>query len=170
MANLFYVDENGTIKTIANIDSPAFIGEPSTNSLDNYNNRDIINIEDATKYIDNIVRDYNISILIYANSNVLNGLAKKEKYMVSIYGKFNPGSGNTYNLGPVTITDSDNRILKTTGNMVKNLVNPNMPITQSATLILDKVPEDEIIYGFVNYNTETNAGINATYMVALRLS
>ncbi len=170
MANLYYVDENGSIKTIANVDSPSFINEPRTNSLEVYNNKDILNIEDATKYIDRIISEFNLSRLIYSNSNILSGLAKKEKYLVSIYGKLNPGNNNTYNLGPVAITNSSNVVLKTSGIMIKNLNNPMMPITQNAAIIIDKAPDDGIIYGYVNFNTETGSGVDATCMVATRLS
>lgn len=170
MANLYYVDEDGSIKTIANTDSPNFIGEPTTTSNDTHVERGILNVADAIKYIDSVVEEFNESKLLYANSSTLSGLIKGRKYMVSITGKFNPGNNNTYNLGPVAIRDSSNRVLKTSAGMINNLVNPKNPIHQSAVLILDKAPDDGKIFGLINYNIDTATGTNATYIMALRLS
>lgn len=170
MANLFYVDEDGTIKTVANIDSPSFIGSPSTVSHENHNNRDIINVSDAMQYINTVIDEFNLTRFVYGNTGTLSGLAPGKKYMISVYGRFNPGTDNTYNVGPIAIIDSSNRILKTTGTTVKNLVNPKCPVSQNAILIVNKVPNDGKVIGLVNFNTDTATGIEASYMTAIRLS
>lgn len=170
MANLFYVDEDGTIKTIANTDSPSLIGNTNTASVENLNNRDIMNVADTIQYIDSIITDFNRTRFIYGNTGILSGLEPGKKYMVSVYGRFNPGLSNTYNLGPIAIIDSNNRILKTTGTVIKNLVSPKSPITQDAILIVNKVPSDGKIFGFVNFDTDTLTGTEASYMTAIRLS
>ena len=170
MANLFYVDEDGTIKTVANTDSPSFIGKPTTVSLETHNNRDIMNVADTIRYIDSIISNFNTTRFIYGNNGTLSGLAPGKKYMVSVYGRFTPGNNETYNLGPVAIIDSSNKILKTTGNTVKNLVNPMCPINQNAILIVNKVPNDGKIIGLVNFDADTLTGIEASYMTAIRLS
>ena len=90
MANLFYVDEDGTIKTVANTDSPSFIGTPNTSSVENHNNRDIVNVYDTIEYIDSIISGFNLTRFIYGNISTLSGLEPGKKYMVSVYGRFNP--------------------------------------------------------------------------------
>ena len=170
MANLFYVDDDGTIKTVANTDSPSFIGTPNTSSVENHNNRDIVNVYDTTEYIDSIISGFNLTRFIYGNISTLSGLEPGKKYMVSVYGRFNPGNNDTYNLGPVAIVDSNNRILNTTGSMLRNLINPKYPITQNATLIINKVPNDGKITGLINFNTDNSTGVKASYMTAIRLS
>ena len=172
MANLYYVDEDGSIKTIANIDSPSFLGKPTTVSLENHNDRDIMNIEDAIKYIDKRINEFNQSIIIEGefNSNQITGLIPNKKYMITVTGKFNPGTSDTYTLGPVVIRDSFNKVLKSSGNAIKNLVNPKCIISQSATIILSKAPADGKIFGLLNYDFDNDSGTNANYILALRLS
>ena len=171
MASLFYIDEDGTLKTVANTSSPIFVGEPCTNSIDEFNDRDILNVNDATRYIDSVIGDFNISRLVFSNSNKLENLIEGKKYMISVYGKFNPGlNSDTYNIGPVVLRDSNNRILKASGTIVKNLVNPKCIVPQDATLILDEAPEDGIVFGLIDFNTDDGTGVYATSMVAIRLS
>lgn len=170
MANLFYVDEDGTIKTVANTNSPSFIGNPTTVSRETHTGRGIINVADAIQYIDSIINEFNLTRLVYDNSGTLSGLAPGKKYMVSVYGRFSPGNNSTYNLGSIAIKDSSNRVLKTTGNTVKNLTNPMCPVTQNAILIVNKVPSDGKVFGFVNFDDDTSTGIEASYMTAVRLS
>ena len=170
MPNLHYIDEDGSLKTIANTDSPNFTGEPTIVSKETHVERGVLNVIDAVKYIDSVIADFNETRFIFANSNKLTGLVKGKKYAVTVYGKFSPGSNDTYNLGPVAVRDVNDRVLKTSGNMVNNLVNPKNPINQNAVLIVDKVPDNGEVYGLVNYNTNTNTGTNATYMIAIRLS
>jgi len=170
MANLYFSDEDSTIKTLANVNSPEFIGTPSTVSRTNHAEKSIVNVEDALKYIDTELATFGNSVIIKAESNRLTGLIKGKKYVVSVYGKFNSGTTDTFYIGPVTIRNSSGVVLKTSGTIVKNLLNPKCMVPQSATLIIDKVPDDGILYGLVNYNTETNTGINASYMMAVRLS
>ena len=172
MANLYYVDEDGSLKTIANTDSPSFLGKPTTVSLESHNDRDIMNVEDAIKYIDEKVSEFNQTRIVEgeSNSNQLTGLIPNKKYMVTVTGKFNTGTSDTYTLGPVVLRDSSNRILKSSGNAVKNLNNPKCVVSQSATVILTKAPADGKIFGLVNYDFDNSSGTNANYILALRLS
>ena len=170
MANLYFKDEDGTIKTIANIDSPIFTGVPTLESRDNFHDRDILNVEDAIRYIDNAVSNFNDSRLISVNSNTMTGLIGGKKYLISVYGEFSTGDSNTYSIGPVVIKNNDNEVLKASGTIVKNVLNPKCVIPQSATLILDSAPSDGTIIGLLNYNHDTDIGIEASYMTAIRLS
>ena len=90
--------------------------------------------------------------------------------MISIYGTFNSGTANTYNIGTIAIKDSNGNVLNTSGNLVKNQKNPKMIIPQSAVLIINNIPEDGKVFGYVNYNSESNTATNASYMLAVRLS
>ena len=170
MATLYYVDEDNSIKAIANTNSPYFVGEPCTNNRNVLNDRDILNVEDAVNYIDTELEEFNRTRFVYANTNRLTGLVKGKKYAVSVYGKFNTGNSDTYSVGPVVLRSSSNNILKSSGVMINNLVNPKCMISQNATLILDEAPDDGVVNGFVNYNTDSGSGTDATYMVAIRLS
>ena len=169
MANLFYTDtESGDIKTLANTDSPEFIGTPTKKTRTTHIDREIINVSEAVSYIDGVVASFNTSRVVSGETYRLNGLAAGKKYLVSVYGKFNSGTSDTYTIGPVVVTDSSGHVLKSSGSIVKNLSNPKCMIPQSASLIIDKVPDNGIIIGLVDF--VDNTGTNASYMMAIRLS
>lgn len=177
MANLYFVDEDKkSVKTIANTDSPVFIGEPKTNSRSTLNDRDILNVSDAVKYIDQQMEGFNetriVAKMFNGTLSRLTGLIKGKKYMVSVSGEFKVGNytSDYYDINPVTITDSSFNVLKASGETVSNVVYTKMVVPQSATLIIDKIPDNGIIYGFLNYDAANHTGTYATYMVAVRLS
>ena len=170
MANLFYKDEDDSIKTIANTVSPSFTGDPKTASISIPMDRDILNVRDVLNYIDATATDFNRTKLITSTSNKLTGLIKGKRYMITVHGKFSTGSNDTYTIGSVAILNSNNSVLKSTGKSTKNLVNPKSVIDQEAVLILDKAPSDGVVFGCVNYKEDDGSYIQASVMTALRLS
>ena len=171
MSSLFYMDsESNSIKELANTDSPSFINEPLVAKKSTLENKSVLNVKEVVEYVDSIVAEYDATRFFSSNNNTLQGLTVGATYMISVYGTFNSGTADTYNLGPVALKDNSGNILKTSGNLVKNQKNPKMIIPQSAVLIVSNVPEDGKILGYVNYNNETNTSTNASYMLAVRLS
>lgn len=165
--NLYYYD-NGTIKQLANLDSPAFTGTPKTDTVDGTNDFQLVNLEFLKTFINKQIEKTTIEST-YTHGEVIKDLVAGADYMVSIYGlnTMTSISGNKL-IGYPVILNSNGEILGYAGRAT-TIDWPDGYFPQSATIRIT-APIDGYCYGFISYGSSGNPNISASYMSAIRLN
>ena len=168
MAKNLYYNDNGTIRQLANLDSPAFTGTPKTDTVDGTNDFQLVNLEFLKTFINKQI-EKTIIESTYTKGEVLKDLVAGSDYMISIYG-LNTMTSVTGNkiIGYPVILSSTGEILGYSGR-AGTIDWPDGYFPQSSTIRVT-VPVDGYCYGFISYGSSGNANIPASYMSAIRLN
>lgn len=168
MAKNLYYNDNGTIKQLANLDSPAFTGTPKTNTVNGNNDFQLVNLEFLKKFINQQI-EKTIIESTFTHDEVLKDLVAGADYMISIYGLNTMTSVTGQKLiGYPAILSSSGEVLGYAGR-AGNIDWPDGYFPQSATIRIT-APIDGYCYGFISYGSSGNPNIPATYMSAIRLN
>ncbi len=168
MAKNLYYNDNGSIKQLAILDSPAFTGTASSVTVDGTNDFQLVNYEFLKKFINEQIEKTVIEST-YSHNGVLKDLVAGADYMVSIYGlnTMTNISGNAL-LGYPAILGSNHEILGYSGRA--GTINwPDGYFPQSSTIRIT-APIDGYCYGYISYGSSGNEPVPATYMSAIRLN
>ena len=168
MANIICFYDESTIQTLANNDSPNFVGIPTTYKTATTDPM-MITTKQADDYMNEALEEFLSTRTLTSTNGTLSGLAPDKKYLVCIYGLNNAVQNSVIGtMGYVAVTDSTgNEVLASTDEGPINIPYPKGFFPQSAKLILDKAPENGIIKGYINYGASK---ILASYIFALRLN
>jgi hypothetical protein len=168
MANIVCFYDESTIQTLANNDSPEFVGVPTT-SKNASTDPMMITTKQADDYMKQALEDFLNTRTKTSTNGTITGLSPNKRYLVCIYGLVNTVQNSAIGkIGYVAVTDSTgNNVLAYTDKDAINIPYPKGFFPQSANIIVEKVPENGTIKGYVNYGASK---IAASYMFALRLS
>ena len=168
MANTICFYDDTTIQTLADNDSPNFIGTPSTSKVATTDPM-MINVKQADEYMNQALEEFLNTRTVTSTNGTLSGLAAGKRYLVCVYGLnnavVNSGIGT---IGYVAVTKSDGTtVLAATDSSPINIPYPKGFFPQSANIIVDNIPENGIIKGYINFGASKK---EASYMFALRLN
>lgn len=168
MANIICFYDETTIQTLANNDSPDFIGIPTTAKTATTDSM-MITTKQADDYMNEALEEFLNTRTLTSTTGTLSGLAPGKRYLICIYGLNNTVQNSVIGtMGYVAVTDSTgNNVLASTDEGPINVPYPKGFFPQSANLIVESIPENGIIKGYVNYGASK---ILASYMFSLRLN
>lgn len=168
MANIVCFYDETTIQTLANNDSPDFIGTPTTSKTATTDPM-MITTKQADTYMNEVLEEFLNTRTVTSTNGILSGLAPFKKYLICVYGLNNAVQNSSVGtMGYIAITDSteDNVLAYTDKNPI-SIPYPKGFFPQSANIIVDSIPENGIVKGYINYGASK---ILASYMFALRLN
>lgn len=168
MANIICFYDETTIQTLANNDSPDFIGTPTTSKTATTDPM-MITTKQADEFMNQSLEDFLGTRTITSTTGTLTGLSPGKRYLICIYGLNNAVQNSVIgSMGYIAVTDSTgNNVLAATDSSPINVPYPKGFFPQSANIIVDNIPENGTVRGYVNYGASK---ILASYMFALRLN